>query len=476
MQAKPLSGFRKHVGPLAAGLAFLSSFCFFLFGYPYHLIKREQANLFVFDRDYIAATYRGMGAPVRFVTDFLEQFFLLPVVGPLVIALLVTGIGIVTYRILRHFLGVWPSLGIAALVFLWAVVRETGNIYTTRYTVVVLGYLSLILAALQFKKAWQKVVTAVVFLAVGVWALGSPYHKYYGMLWNTPEVGFDRMIGLDAEVARENWDKVLELSKKDLYTVEASFCYNLAHAMKGDLGSTLMNHSQGKALFSLLPPVTIDKSAFSDCLAGEAWFQVGNVTVAEQAAIVALQSSPDHTGARYIKRLAEVNLISGEDGAAQKYLNLLSRTLFYGKWARSRMPGRQDEAVRASLAARRANLPAADFVHQSENPRRVLLALLEANPSNDVARQYLLCYDLMRYDLDSFMEDYMAKPVKGRLYQEAILIWLSQNDRLNGQEIARFGVDEATVERMNRFYQNPAAFKDTYWLYYLKAIQAQDSQ
>ena len=473
MQAKPLSGFRKHVGPLAAGLAFLSSFCFFLFGYPYHLIKREQANLFVFDRDYIAATYRGMGALVRFVTDFLEQFFHLPVVGPLVIALLVTGIGIVTYRILRHFLGVWPSLGIAALVFLWSVLRETGNIYTTRYTVVVLGYLSLILAALQFKKAWQKIVAALVFLAIGVWALGSPYHKYYGMLWNTPEVGYDRMIGLDAEVARENWDKVLELSKKDLYTVEASFCYNLAHAMKGDLGSTLMNHSQGKALFSLLPPVTIDKSAFSDCLAGEAWFQVGNVTVAEQAAIVALQSSPDHTGARYIKRLAEVNLISGEDGAAQKYLNLLSRTLFYGKWARSRMPGRQDEAVRASLAARRANLPAADFVHQSENPRRVLLALLEANPSNDVARQYLLCYDLMRYDLDSFMEDYMAKPVKGRLYQEAILIWLSQNDRMNGQEIARFGVDESTVERMNRFYQNPVAFKDTYWLYYLKAMQPQ---
>ena len=473
MQAKPLSGFRKHVGPLAAGLAFLSSFCFFLFGYPYHLIKREQANLFVFDRDYIAATYRGMGALVRFVTDFLEQFFHLPVVGPLVIALLVTGIGIVTYRILRHFLGVWPSLGIAALVFLWSVLRETGNIYTTRYTVVVLGYLSLILAALQFKKAWQKIVAALVFLAIGVWALGSPYHKYYGMLWNTPEVGYDRMIGLDAEVARENWDKVLELSKKDLYTVEASYCYNLAHAMKGDLGSTLMNHSQGKPLFSLLPPVTIDKSAFSDCLAGEAWFQVGNVTVAEQAAIVALQSSPDHTGARYIKRLAEVNLISGEDGAAQKYLNLLSRTLFYGKWARSRMPGRQDEAVRASLAARRANLPAADFVHQSENPRRVLLALLEANPSNDVARQYLLCYDLMRYDLDSFMEDYMAKPVKGRLYQEAILIWLSQNDRMNGQEIARFGVDESTVERMNRFYQNPVAFKDTYWLYYLKAMQPQ---
>ena len=473
MREKPVSGFRKKVGPLAAGLAFLSSFCFFQFAYPYHLIKREQANLFVFDRDYIAETYRGMGALARFVTDFLEQFFHLPVAGPLVIALLVTGIGIVTYLILRHFLGVWPSLGIAALVFVWAALRETGNIYTTRYTVVVLGYLALILAALQFKKVWQKAVAAVVFLAVGVWALGAPYHKYYGTLWNTPEIELDRMIGLDAEIARGNWDKVVKLSKKDLYTVEASYCYNLAHAMKGDLGSTMMNHSQGKALFSLLPPVTIDRSAFSDCLAGEAWFQVGNITVAEQAAIVALQSSPDHTGARYIKRLAEVNLISGEDAAAQKYLNLLSRTLFYGKWARSRMPGRQDESVRAALAAARANLPVTDFVHQSENPRNVLLDLLEANPSNILARNYLLCYDMLRYDLDSFMEDYTTYPAKGRLYNEAILIWLSQNERTNEQEFARYGIDRSTIDRMGRFYQNPNAFRDSYWFFYLKALQAQ---
>lgn len=472
MQAKSQRGFRKYVGPLAAALGFLSAFIFFQFAYPYHLIKREQANLFVYDGDYIAETYRGTGWLVRFVTDFLEQFFHLPAAGPLVVALLVTGIGIVMYRILRHFLGLWPSLGIAALVFVWAFLRETGNIYTTRYTVVVLGYLALILAALQFRKTWLKIVAAVLFLAFGAWGLGLPYHKYYGMLWNTPTAGYERMIALDAEVARENWDKVVELSKKDLYTVEASFCYNLAHAMKGDLGSTLMSHSQGKA-YDLLPPVSIDRTAFSDCLAAEAWFQLGNVTVAEQGAIVALQSSPDHTGARYIKRLAEVNLLSGEDAAAQKYLNLLSHTLFYGKWARSRMPGRQDASVRDALAAARANLPVTDFVHQSENPRRVLLGLLEANPSNDVARHYLLCFDLMRYDLDSFMNDYAAYPAKGRLYHEAILIWLSQNGLMNEQEIARRGVEKSTVDRLGRFYQNPNAFRDSYWFYYLKALQAQ---
>ena len=52
------------------------------------------------------------------------------------------------------------------------------------------------------------------------------------------------MIGLDAEVAREHWDKVIKLSEKDLYMTEASYCYNLAHAMKGDMSQALFEHSQ----------------------------------------------------------------------------------------------------------------------------------------------------------------------------------------------------------------------------------------
>lgn len=470
MQDKPMSGFRKHLASLAAAVGFLSAYLFFQFAYPYHLIRREQMNLFAFDGDYIAQTYRGTGWLARFVADFLEQFFLLPVAGPVIVALLITGIGTIVYRICRRFLGQWPSLGIAATAFIWAFFRETGNIYTTRYTVVVLGYLALILAALRFKKVWLRPVAAVLFVAFGLWALGSPYHKHYGRLWNSPMFEYDRMIALDAEVARENWDKVLDLSKKDLYTVEASFCHNLAHAMKGDLGSTLLDHSQGSP-FDLLPRVSIDRTAFSNCLAAEAWYHLGNITVAEQGAIVALQASPDHTGARYVKRLAEVNLISGEDAAAQKYLNLLSRTLFYGKWARKRMPGHQDEAVRASLAAARANLPVTDFVHMSEDPRAVLLGLLEANPSNTLARNYLLCFDLMRYDMEAFMEDYVPDMIKGRLYHEAVLIWLNQHEMMSEQAIARYGVDASTVDRLGRFYTNPNAFKNSYWLYFLKAMQ-----
>ena len=460
----------RHFGLVAAALAFLGSFCFFQFAYPYHLARREQLNLFLFDGDYIVETYRGTGWLARFAADFLEQFFHLPVIGPLIVALLLTGIGFVAFRICRHFLGRWPSLAVAALVFAWSFLRETGNIYQTRYTVVVLGFLSLVLLALQFRKAWLKAVAAAVFLAAGIWALGSPYHPDYGMAWGYPKLKYERLIGMDTEVARENWDKVLKLADKDLYMVEASYCANLAHAMKGNLGETMLNYSQDHHR-TLLFPVATERAMFANALAGEAWFQLGDMTVAEQSAITALQASPKHTGVRNLVRLARVNLVTGEDAAAKKYLDILSKTLCYGAWARRMMPGCQDEATRAQLSEARGRLIRTDFVHHSDYPPDILHALLEADPTNTAVRDYLLCYALMCYDLDGFMEEYVKELPRGHLYHEAVLIWLSQNGRLTPEEVTRYGVELSLVDRMGRFGQNPGAFKNTYWLYYLKAMQ-----
>ena len=445
---------------------------FFLFAYPYHLMRREQQNLFLFDGAYIRETYRGVGFLGRFVSDFLEQFFLAAVPASLIVALLLTGIGVVVFRICRHFLGKWPSLGVAALFFAWSFLRETGNLYLTRYTVATLALLSLVLLALQFKNAWLKPVAAALLVGLGIWAFGSPVHKIYGKAWSVPNLPYERVVGLDTETYREHWDKVLQLSKVDLYTEEASYCYNLALAMKGRLGDDLFDHSQNYH-YSLLFPASSDQTVMTNAMAGEAWFQLGDMTVAEQSAITSLQASPKHTGARYLERLARVNLISGEEGAAMKYLTILGKTLFYGRWARSMMPGLQDETVRAQLSDAHARLARKDMVHQLERPRELLLGLLEADPANAAARNYLLCYDLLTYDLDAFMQDFTPDMIKGRLYQEAVLLWLTLQGRLTPDEISRYGMDLSVSDRMNRFGLNPSAFKNTYWYYYLKAMNKQ---
>ena len=456
-------------GLVAAALAFLGSWSFFLFAYPYHLMRREQQNLFLFDGAYIRETYRGVGFLGRFVSDFLEQFFLAAVPASLIVALLLTGIGVVVFRICRHFLGKWPSLGVAALFFAWSFLRETGNLYLTRYTVATLALLSLVLLALQFKNAWLKPVAAALLVGLGIWAFGSPVHKIYGKAWSVPNLPYERVVGLDTETYREHWDKVLQLSKVDLYTEEASYCYNLALAMKGRLGDDLFDHSQNHH-FSLLFPASSEQTVMTNAMAGEAWFQLGDMTVAEQSAITSLQASPKHTGARYLERLARVNLISGEEGAAMKYLTILGKTLFYGRWARSMMPGLQDETVRAQLSDAHARLARKDMVHQLERPRELLLGLLEADPANAAARNYLLCYDLLTYDLDAFMQDFTPDMISARLYQEAVLLWLTLQGRLTPDEISRYGMDLSVSDRMNRFGMNPAAFKNTYWYYYLKAM------
>ena len=476
-----MKGPRFHTGRLAAGLSFLAAFGFFQFAYPYHLIRREQLNLFLFDGDYIRETYRGFGWLSRLCGDFLEQFFHLPVAGPLAVALLLTGIAAVAYRICRHFLGRWPSLALAAACYAWSFLRETSSVFVTRYTLATLGFLSLVLAALAlfFRPSGAvrdrlpvRALPALLLLACGTWTLGAPWHPQYGRLWSVPNFAFERMIGLDVEVSRENWDKVIALSEPDLYMEEASYCFNLAHAMKGDLGEALFDHSQNHQL-TLLFPVSSERNLFSNCLAGEAWFHLGDLSAAEQSALTCLQASPKHTGARFVVRLARENLVAGDDAAAQKYLKQLGKTLFYRKWAERMMPGCRDAADQAALAEARAKLSRTDFVHQSENPRRVLLGLLGADPGNLLVRNYLLCYDLLCYDLDAFAEDYVPGMPNARIYHEALLIWLSRNGRLNPEEVSRRGVDLALVDRMGRFGKTPAAYKNTYWYYYLKAMNGQ---
>lgn len=452
-----------------AAAAFLAAFVFFQFAYPYHLIRREQLSLFLYDWDYIFQTYGGPGWLAQLASDFLEQFFGLPVVGPLVIAAILTGIGTVTYRIFRHFLGRWPSLIIAALFFAWSFLRETDDVYCTRYTLAVLGYLAFILLALSFRKAWMKPLAAVVLLGAGVWTLGLPTDQEHGRLWAVPDLRIDKLIGMDTEVYRENWDKVIKLSERVGNFTEASYCYNIAHGMKGDLPKALFERPQNyaKSLLFWSSP-----SSFNVGVAGESWFQLGDMTLTEQCAIISLLSMPDHVGSRPLIRMAQCNLATGDQGPAQKYLELLSKSLFYGKWARELLEGTPDETTARWLETARTNQAGSDVVYDENEFRPILLGLLEANPSNTLARDYLLCYDLLRFRLDEFIEDYVREGMPDEsIYKEAVLLWLGNNKTLTLEEAARYGVDESMIERMRRFLKYPGNYKNTYWSFYMNALE-----
>ncbi|MDO5442728.1 MAG: DUF6057 family protein [Bacteroidia bacterium] len=455
----------KYSSQIAAGAAFLSSFCFFLTAYPAHLMRREQQSLFLYDWQYITRTYKGSGWLSRFIADFIDQFLYFPVVGPILIALILTATGLVVYKICRHGIGKWASLGIAALFFGWSFMRETANLHLTQYSITALGYLSLILAALQFKKKWVRPLAAALFITAGVFLFGNPYHENYGPLWGTPQPANERLVALDVATAREQWDKVLELSEKDLRVNEACYFYNLALAKKGLLGSGFFNHSQNytNGLFLWVS----ENSQFTNSVAGEVWYHLGDMTLAEQSAIIAFQQAPHHTGARYLVRLAQITLINGEYGAAMKYLNMLSRTLKYRKWALKMMPENHGSETSRWLAEARANLAGDDLVYANTLAfREILHGLLKANPDNIMARQYLLMYDLLKLELADFIDDYKDKMISGSIYEQGVLIWLSLNNLANDEEAAKYGIREETKQKLSQFYRFPDKYRNTYWYYY----------
>lgn len=453
---------------LSASLAFLASFCFFLIAYPYHLMRREQMNLFLFDWDYIVQRFSGTSWLSSLAGSFADQFLCVPFLGALIISLLLVAIGAVTYRICRKFLGKRISLLIAALLFIWSFLRECGALYMTRYTFATLGFLTLVLLALQFKNVIVKVLAMVLFLCFGMWALGSPYHEVSGKLWATPNFEYERMFGLSTEVANEDWDRVLELSEKDLHTLDASLCYNLAQAMKGRLGDKLFDHSQDPDPFFFLPSISGDRDMFTTCLIGEVWYQLGHNTIAEQGAITSLQASPEHTGARFIERLARVNIITGEDITARKYLNILRKTIFYRKWAVRMLEDNPNEEDTAWLERFRAIRAASDIVPSTA--RSILNVLLESNPDNTIAREYMLCSDLMGYDLEQFFKDYQKYGVNGNIYKEALVLWMGRNGFISQQDAEQYGLDSRLKSRFDNFSRYPNNYRNTYWYYYLKAM------
>ena len=113
----------------------------------------------------------------------------------------------------------------------------------------------------------------------------------------------------------------------------------------------------GLALFM---PVFEESTYMTTQLAGEVWYRLGDMTMAEHASILSMIFSPDNKSSRMVKRMAEINLINGENEAARKYLKLLSKTLFYSNWAKDRMPGRESEAVKQWLTEKRKFLPKQD--------------------------------------------------------------------------------------------------------------------
>jgi hypothetical protein len=101
------------------------------------------------------------------------------------------------------------------------------------------------------------------------------------------------------------------------------------------------------------------------------------------------------------------------------------------------------------------------------------MQLLDSNPKNEVALDYILCSTLLLKDVKSFKRDYdrycSESPRIRRLYQEALSIWLAASEA-SEEDWQRYIKDPNVLQRFMRYNQQRGSvrFKNTYWYYYDK--------
>ena len=150
-------------------------FAFFFFVLPFHLYHREQISLFLCNSAFVMPYFQHTAGISALIGDFLTQFFYYIGIAPLIISLIVLGIGLATYHatkllqmphIVAHIVG--------ALTLIWEALRHTYFLYPLSSSVAVLIALLLTLLSPTQATIRTRTICAIALLALGIWLTGYP--------------------------------------------------------------------------------------------------------------------------------------------------------------------------------------------------------------------------------------------------------------------------------------------------------------
>jgi hypothetical protein len=301
----------------------------------------------------------------------------------------------------------------------------------------------------------------------------------------TADFTLEKILELDYFAAHDQWQKVYDLSEKHrLRNNLATYYTNMALGKLGILPEKLLEFYQPAAT-GLFIPVNANENYVTITFSNEVYWQLGAVNSSQHSALLGMIFSPQTYNIRLLKRLAEINIINGEYAVAEKYLKIISGTLYHRKWAIARMKLLNSEAECSRtgwVISKRELIPVNDHLELPGEYQKTLRMLIVDHPGNRMAVDYLLCYDLLGKDLRSFMEDFWkyfpreSLKVLPRVYQEAILMQVASG-KYSRDDFPGAGFTPEYVRKIadyTRKYSeangNGAAlqkdFGSTYWFYY----------
>ena len=301
-----------------------------------------------------------------------------------------------------------------------------------------------------------------------------------------PQLDLEKTFAVDNEYYFGNYNKVAKIVETEASpNPYMKFYYNLVMAQRGALPDKLLSFQDNNlGTFEKIGPNT---PTLTTKTINELYWALGDMTFAERAAMLGNVCSPNNRNIRMMKRLAEINLVSGDENAAKKYLRILQKTFVWRNWATQLLQALNECAEGKSKASnatillqqyldKRKFTNQKDTLRLSDNGYTIMQELLESNPENHIALHYLLCSDLLLKDMDTFKHDYdtyylkQERPLYEKLYQEALMVYLA-GTHAPESEWARYIKRIDILKRFQEYNQQrgSSTFADTYWYYFDKS-------
>ena len=317
-------------------------------------------------------------------------------------------------------------------------------------------------------KAWEEMGTFAAVMALGVLGVVLCYD-------NEKET----YLKYDFLTRRFQWNTILAEARKDNPQKPYEMAsVNLALVKTGNFHRMFDFYQNGTD--GLLPEYAND--FMHPLIPSEAYFQLGMVNASQRYTFESQELIPDfQKSVRAYKRLAETNLVNRNYKVSEKYLKALEKTLFYREWALSRIAMCGNEAAIDADPGygylRNVRLHDHDFLFNRQSMESMLAYLVQENPSNHMALEYLLAWDLLDKNLKGFVN---FCPFEGytegvpRCYQEAFLLDFAETTQ-SLVNVPAF-IDREVLTSFSLFMQEhgsgtPAEtlakrFGNTYWYYY----------
>lgn len=318
---------------------------------------------------------------------------------------------------------------------------------------------------------FSKVILIITFLILTI---------YFLIKTSNPQTA--QVIRLEASVFTNKWDEVITMHEKyPSHNLIGQYFYNLALSETDQLCNRLLTGEQDFGANSLFLPWKNDYLKWGAYF----YYSIGLINEAQRWAyeeMVVYGYRPQN-----LQMLIKTNLLCGNYIMAEKYINILKKTIYYNGEAKECEKLLNDPELiklHPELGEKIKLLPDSDFFVYIDEPQKNLPLILESNPKNKKVYEYLMAWFLLNKDIEALMGNiiqmkHIGYTVIPKHIEEAILIYYDIRKifpdlygfRITSETKLRF---ENYVETYIGLRQNSTIgkekmsdhFKNTFWYYF----------